>query len=239
MEFEKVGDLTINGFGSSNGGKFANVTINGKGTVNGDIQCQYFDCNGAGTVDGSISSRSLEVKGNGKVSGDVEVGKLIIEGNGSINGDVISEIMEVSGFLSVGGNVKGEEIKLQGHLNVGEDCECESFHAEGKFTIGGLLSAEQIEIKTFGDCKVNEIGGKSIHVKQQKSVMMSLLKKVKTFKLEASVIEGDEIKLENTKARVVRGNTIIIGENCEIDLVEYKENFKAEKNGFVGKQIKI
>lgn len=239
MEFEKLGDLTINGFGSSNGGIFSNVYINGKGTLNGDIQCQYFECNGAGTVNGNIMSRSLEVKGTGKVMGDVESINLKIEGNGSISGNALSENMVVSGLLSVGGNVKGDEIKLQGKLSVGGDCECESFHADGKFSIGGLLSAEHINIYTFGDCKVKEMGGREINVKQQKSMVMSLLKKVKSFKFEAVVIEGDEIRLENTKAHIVRGNNVTIGENCEIDLVEYKGNFEIEKNGYVAKYMQI
>lgn len=40
------------------------------------------------------------------------------------------------------------------------------------------------------------------------------------------IIKGDDIFLEYTKAKVVRGNNIIIGSNCEIDLIEYKNNFE-------------
>lgn len=37
-------------------------------------------------------------------------------------------------------------------------------------------------------------------------------------------IEGDDIHLELTRARVVRGNNVSIGSGCDIDLVEYKNN---------------
>lgn len=44
-------------------------------------------------------------------------------------------------------------------------------------------------------------------------------------RLEASVIEGNEIFLENTKADFVRGRFIHIGSGCEIKHVEYEKNY--------------
>jgi cytoskeletal protein CcmA (bactofilin family) len=215
------------------------VLINGKGSVNGDVQCRYFEINGAGTVNGKVESDSLEIKGTGKIYGNVISEKMIIEGNGSINGQTIVQYMKVSGMLSIGENVKADDIKLEGKLNVGGDCEAENFEAEGKFSIDGLLSAEHIRIHTFGECKAKEIGGQTIIVKEQKNVVTSLLKKVLSFTLQVDVIEGDEITLENTKAKIVRGKNVIIGENCEIGLVEYKDSFQLVKNGHVTKQMKM
>ena len=39
--------------------------------------------------------------------------------------------------------------------------------------------------------------------------------------LTADFIEGDGVRLERTTARAVRGNTVVIGPGCEIELVEY------------------
>jgi hypothetical protein len=39
-------------------------------------------------------------------------------------------------------------------------------------------------------------------------------------------IEGDDIYLEHTTAKVMRGDTVDIGDGCEIDLVEYRTDLK-------------
>jgi cytoskeletal protein CcmA (bactofilin family) len=139
----------------------------------------------------------------------------------------------------VSGNIKGEELKVQGSIVVGGDCEVETFKAEGQFTVSGLLSAEHIDIQTYGECKAGEIGGQTIRVREKTDLLLGLIKTVKSVKLETDLIEGDHIELENTKAKIVRGNQIIIGKNCEIDLVEYKESYQLEKNGRVKESIKL
>lgn len=235
----KLGDLMINGFGSSNGGHFDRAIINGKGTVNGDLQCHFFECNGSGTVNGDIKSEKVKISGNAKIDGKVYTTDLIIEGRGVIKGDTYMNSLVIAGAATVGGNVKGEELKLQGKINIDGDCEVENFKSEGQFTIEGLLSAEQIDIHTYGECSAKEIGGQTIRVKQKNNFLLDLIKTVKSVKLKADLIEGDHITLENTKAKVVRGNHIVIGENCEIDLVEYKETYKVENNGLVKESIQI
>lgn len=40
--------------------------------------------------------------------------------------------------------------------------------------------------------------------------------------LRCSIIEGDDIYLEDTRSKIVRGNNVTIGRGCEIELVEYK-----------------
>lgn len=235
----KLGDLMINGFGTASGGEFDQVSINGKGTVNGDLQCHFFECNGSGAVNGDIKSEIVKISGNAKINGKVYTTDLKVEGRGVIKGNVLMSKMVISGTSFVDGNVKGEELKVQGKIVVDGDCEVEAFKAEGQFKVEGLLSAETIEIYTYGESRAKEIGGQTIKVKEKSNFLLNLLKTVKSVQLEADLIEGDHITLENTKAKVVRGNQIIIGQNCEIDLVEYKETFKTEKNGYVKESKQI
>ncbi|AGK52137.1 polymer-forming cytoskeletal protein [Bacillus sp. 1NLA3E] len=239
MSIEKQGDLIINGFGTSNGGMFEQAVISGKGTVNGQLDCSYFKCNGTGTVNGDLKSEKTKISGNGKITGNITSKDFVIEGRASVSGDALITKMGVQGRGSVGGNIKGEELKVQGSLYVGGDCEVETFKAEGHFVVGGLLSAENIDIHTAGNCKAGEIGGQKIRVRQKTNLFLELLKVVYSVKLETDLIEGDYIELENTKAKIVRGSHIIIGENCEIDLVEYKQSFNVEKNGKVKKHIQL
>ncbi|MFD2445370.1 polymer-forming cytoskeletal protein [Bacillus sp. CGMCC 1.16607] len=236
---EKLGDLIINGVGSSNGGEFDRAIINGKGKVHGNLHCGLFECEGLGSVNGDVKSEKVKISGSGKISGNMYATTLSIEGNASISGDTYMNRMTVAGKSSVGGNVKGEELKVQGKIFIGGNCEVETFKAEGQFNVGGLLSAETIEIHTYGESKAKEIGGQTITVTQRSNFLLGILKTVISTKLEADVIEGDHIILENTKAKVVRGNHIVIGENCEIGLVEYKDTYKLEKNGSVKESIQI
>jgi hypothetical protein len=56
--------------------------------------------------------------------------------------------------------------------------------------------------------------------------------------VEADTIEGDEIFLENTHARIVRGKKITIGEGCEIEMVEYSESLEVSPKARVKHQKK-
>ncbi|WP_318506008.1 cytoplasmic protein [Bacillus sp. T3] len=239
MNSEKHGDLIINGVGASNGGQFNQVLISGKGTINTAVDCTYFKCSGTGIVHSDIKSEKTKISGHAKISGNVVSHEFEIEGRALVRGNAEVHELDIKGRGFINGHVKAEEIKSQGSIVIGGDCEAESFKAEGHFKVGGLLTAEKIEIVLASGCMATEIGGSTIRVKQKSNIIRDLLKLVFPIKLEAELIEGDMIELENTKAKIVRGTHIIIGENCEIDRVEYKEAFRVEKNGLVHENIKL
>ncbi|MCL0069946.1 hypothetical protein M1O56_05235 [Dehalococcoidia bacterium] len=57
--------------------------------------------------------------------------------------------------------------------------------------------------------------------------------------LETELIEGDEILLEWTRAKTVRGKQIVIGEGCEIERVEYSESLEVDESARVGERVKL
>ncbi|OIK15924.1 cytoplasmic protein [Bacillus sp. MUM 116] len=238
METKKRGDLVINGFGASNGGQFHQVTLNGKGTVNSDVECIGFECNGTGTVKGSISADTAKINGSAKINGTIKAQEFSVDGTAKIEQNLLVEKLKVSGKASIGGSVKAEEIKIKGKLTVEGDCEAETFKAESLFMIGGLLNADEVDIKIFGECKAKEIGGQSIIVKYKPS-WFGLFKSLFQTQLKVEVIEGDTIHLENTKAEVVRGNHITIGQNCEISFVEYRDELSIDPSAVVGENKKV
>lgn len=63
----RTDNLIINGYGSSNGGEFHKVQLNGKGTVNGNVECEQFECNGYGAVTGDLKSSSARISGSVKL----------------------------------------------------------------------------------------------------------------------------------------------------------------------------
>lgn len=239
MISEKLGDLTINGFGSSNGGDFNHVSLNGKATVNGSVTCSSFDCNGAGNVSGDIKAENARVNGNAKVNGNVYCESLIIEGNMTIQGETFLSNMRVSGRSSIGGNLKGQDLKIQGRAIIGGSCEVENFKAEGQFEIGDLLSADHMDIHLHGESRAKEIGGQTIRVKNKKTSLIGLIKNLFPSKLEAELIEGDDIEVESTHARLIRGNNVIIGPDCVVDLVEYTGTYQESSNSKVKESKKI
>ncbi|WP_462412669.1 polymer-forming cytoskeletal protein [Neobacillus sp. Marseille-QA0830] len=238
MELKKRGDLTLNGFGSANGGQFDHVTINGTGTINTDIDCSEFECNGSGSVNGNVISHKAKISGSGKVKGSLETNLFTVEGTAKVGGNVLAKTAKVSGKAVIGGKLQAEEVNIKGKLIVQKDCEADRFKAESHFSIGGLLNADSVEVTLFGECKVKEIGGQKIFIKQ-KAAFLGLFKSLITTQLETECIEGDEIVVENTKAAVIRGNHVTIGPKCQVGLVEYKENLTIDKKATVKEYRKV
>lgn len=240
MEVKNRGDLVINGIGASNGGQFHDVTLNGRGTINSDVECSLFDCNGSGVIKGNVKSEKMKINGNAKFHASIESQKMTVDGSAKIDQNVQVEHLKVSGHATVGGKLKGEEVIIHGILKVGEDCEAEKFKAKYRFTIGGLLNADLIDVQIYGDCRAKEIGGQTITVKQHKgSLIGTLFKPFFNTQLETELIEGDKIDIENTKAQIVRGKHVTIGENCEIGLVEYTDEISIDKKAIVGEFKKV
>ena len=57
--------------------------------------------------------------------------------------------------------------------------------------------------------------------------------------LTTNLIEGDEIYLQNTNAKIVRGINITIGEGCNIGLVEYSGEIIISSESIVREQKQI
>lgn len=239
MDMKSRGDLVINGFGASNGGQFQLVTLNGRGTVNNDIECVELDCNGSGILNGNVLSEKAKVNGHARFRGNIDSQNLKIDGSARIDKNLTAEKLKVSGKATVGGKVKCEEIKIQGTFTVGGDCEAEIFQAESQFTIGGLLNADEVNLKLFGACFAKEIGGQTITIKAKGSLVGNLLKSFFKPQLETELIEGDKIEIENTIAKIVRGNQVKIGPNCQIGLVEYTEECSIDKKAVVAENKKV
>jgi cytoskeletal protein CcmA (bactofilin family) len=189
-------------------------------------------------ISGTASSnggvfRNVSIQGEGDVAGNVECGRLKVMGNLNIHGELKAKDIRIMGNLELDGNCHCEEMKLTGDTKIHGDCSAEAFRVSGGFTIDGLLNAGKIDIRLYGPGKVTEIGGDNIRVKLPFRVFSGY----KT--LTADVIEGDEIHIEQTKAKVVRGNKVFVGNGCEIELVEYKEDFQQTNKAVIGKTAKI
>ncbi|EOP53200.1 MULTISPECIES: polymer-forming cytoskeletal protein [Bacillus cereus group] len=225
--------LIINGYGSSNGGEFHKVQLNGKGTVNGNIDCDEFECNGSGSVNGDLKSERTRISGSGKVDGQVNTENMRIDGKATITKNVSANNMKISGKGTVGGTLTGEELKICGQAIIDGNCEVDVFSSEGQFTIGGLLSADEIDIDIHGTCRAKEIGGQTIKVRHRPTAFSRLFKTVFGSHLEAELLEGDNIDIDYVQIKTVRGNNVTVGPNCEIGLIEYTGVLHVDENAKV------
>ena len=245
MEATNQGDLRIDGSGSASGGTYNSIKINGSGKITGDVICRLFRINGSGTVQGRLETDDGKISGSGNIHGDVKAKLFKINGSGQIKGNFTGETMTISGSGTVGGSLNAQQVRIDGSGKIGLDCNTEKFHSEGLFEINGLLNSDEIDIKLYHSrCKVREIGGGRINVENGSSESFSILRTIATLGhstplLETDLIEGDEITLENTTAKIIRGNHVRIGRGCVIDLVEYKETLEKTGDAKVTEEHKI
>ncbi|WJH34862.1 hypothetical protein N6H14_01395 [Paenibacillus sp. CC-CFT747] len=52
--------------------------------------------------------------------------------------------------------------------------------------------------------------------------------------LNADLIEGTLVNVEYTRARLIRGNRVVIGPHCEVERVEYTESLTVDPSASVG-----
>lgn len=227
---EKLGNLNVSGAGSVSGGKYNEVKVSGAASIDGDIECNILKSSGASDIKGNVKAAVVEVSGASNIKGDLESQEITVSGASNIRGNVITGKIKISGSSDIKGNLHAEEVEIRGAANIKQNCDAENFNAKGAFEIGGLLNAGTVEIEIFGKCCVKEIGGEKINVRKSNNNIIGIVMSILSFKekLITETIEGDEIYIENTNAKIVRGNNVVIGPNCEIETVEYRNTIKID-----------
>lgn len=265
---ERLPDLEISGMGKMDGGHFNQINISGLGQISGDVEAERIVISGKGTINGNAAAtHKIMISGMGTLKGHAKAGKVLSSGTAYVEGNLNAEDIEASGNLKVGGDVltqhlsndgrcrvghhvKAHKIVSRGFLSVAGDLEAEEYDSKGSFSIDGLLNANVIDVEIHGFCYAKEIGGEAIQVKLSRYHNWTIdffSKLINPFlgnnreldKLNADLIEGTSIALENTHAKVVRGNQVKIGPNCEIELVEYTESIEIDASSIVQQNVKV
>lgn len=251
-------DLKISGTSEVNGGEFRNIKISGSGKVAGDLRCNQFRSSGASRIIGSLEAENIHASGATNIAGEAKFDSASISGSFScekitdsknlklsgscvVHGEVNLDTLESSGGFSAQGDVHSRKVKSSGGFKCDKDVEAEIFESSGSVQIGGLLNAETISICSGADSRIGSLGGGTITIKPCDD--MNLLNGWLKIKRSQGVtvvesIEGDTITLAYVRAKIVRGNNVVIGEGCVIDRVEYSENLDA-LDGTVAESVKI
>lgn len=261
---ESLNDLKISGSGSVGGGSYRNVIISGSGKIEGNVECNTFKVSGSGSDVGSVVADSFEISGSGvvtdnvtckegsisgsgKILGNVEGGKFTISGSGRIEGNFTGDAYLSEGCSKVGGKISASTIEILGLSTVGGDIEGEAIIVKGGLKTPGMVNGDNVDIQVNAEVEVGEIGASKVRVIKSNSinsffgmVVNSMFSKRHLGYLKVNTIEADDIYLENTVAKVVRGSRIVIGPGCDIKRVEYKESFeKRDNSSIINEEQKI
>jgi cytoskeletal protein CcmA (bactofilin family) len=237
-------DLRISGTGTASGGYYNNVMINGEGDINGNLDCIDLRINGTSDIEGAVKTKTSRIFGRVKINGNLGAEQLKISGMLYAHGRANVEDLTIEGTFE-GEDVSAESLNVKGMVMLKGDCNAENFVSKGGFNIGGLLNAGTIDIDLYGTCRAKEIGGEKITVRKGKVFDFSKIIKSILFSLHldgmltTDSIEADDIHLEFTKAKAVRGNNVFIGRGCEIGLVEYKTKFYQSEHTIVKENKRV
>jgi cytoskeletal protein CcmA (bactofilin family) len=230
--------ISIMGDGTVGGGVVGRLRINGEGVINGDTDCHLLRCNGSAIVNGSLLGRLARVNGHLKVSDHVEMERIRI--NGSLDAGRNARISHIgmNGDLSTGMDLFFVKGVVNGTVTVQGNVEAEQMTVRGTLSVNGHVQARELNLTLIKQISsVPEIRSRMITVAPTK--LAKLFHSSRRGHLNAERIVGEEIRLENTRASVVRGSRVHIGKGCTIDRVEYTETFSADAKAVVKDFYKI
>lgn len=244
MYDDSQADLKINGSGRASGGSYNFIKINGSGKIMGDVKCNELVINGSGEVNGKVESKIIRINGSGHINGELKTREIKINGSSDFDAEFSCDNISISGSAYIRKNLDAQTVKVNGSVKVDGDSNAETFNSCGMFEIGGLLNSDNINVELYWHRSyAKEIGGENIKImvgKNRLGFFRSILSLgAHNPSLSADLIEGNDVTLENTIAKVVRGNNITIGKGCDIGLVEYKGIFNKTGDARVGEERKV
>ena len=241
---EHLQNVSISGAGRIGGGTYDQVKISGSGKVTGELECQELHVSGSASLQSNVKAGSIGISGSGHIHGNASAGTIHISGSGHVDGDLmVTQEVHISGSGKIGGLLKAETASVSGSVHIGNGAECENFTVSGACHVEGLLNVGTLEIKCKGNSQAEDIGAETVTVKKGQRNPLKIfgisLFGGDTGSLTAATIEANAVKLEVTRANVVRGGLVEIGEGCEIGRVEYTHSAIVSPNAKVGELVKI
>lgn len=200
--------------------KTKRVSLSGASKVEG-CNCEIFRAAGASKVDGDLRADDADVSGATKIDGDLYVNRLDSSGSLKVNGKTEGDELDLSGASKFKKNVAVDNIDFSGSFKVDGSVKCDTIDGSGSTDITDTLRGEEIRLYVSGKSKIRDIKGGDIAIESGGSRFLFGLKK--SGSLDAESITGDEIYLENTKAKKVSGDKVRIGPGCKIENVKAKE----------------
>lgn len=190
----------------------------------------------------------LNIRGSVFINQEVKLKEISSHGFSSFSSHVEANLLKNSGFCTINGNCQVNEIINAGTLKI-LHAKINNLTSSGKLTIEKSLSADNLHIK--GIIRAFTIQTKHLHLKLSGVSKIDRLnteelnvdicrKSISLFKkkLICQYIKGIKLNVSNTEAEIIEGNIVMIGKNCKVHTLYYKEDYSIAPNAIVQHVIK-
>ena len=224
----ELSNINISGIGTLNEGEYDKVILSGSTKIIGDVKANKIVSSGSCKSFANVEGNSIQISGTMKCDGGLKSSDNI-EISGTTKAKFINaNTLNISGSANVCEDCTFDKGRISGNLNVYGSCEGRDFKSSARLTIGKLLSADIVDINIEGRSSITEIGGERITIRKGRGSFEFSIIPILRKELTCDLIEGDNIYIENTICKIVRGKNIIIGDGCNIDKVEYTDSYKCD-----------
>lgn len=194
------------------------VKIAGSGVVTGNpLRTREFKTAGSGRVVGDLEAFEAKVAGSCVFEGNVTVQEFKSAGSSKVAGVLRARELHSSGSLSVGKGIDGQEVHIRGSLRLDGNLKAHEAHLAGSARISGVLEAQETRIELGGEVSIPVVKSREIAVRRPGGFFRGACEMI------SDRIEGEDVYLECTTAKYVRGREVSIGPHCRIDVVEAGE----------------
>ncbi|MBE5967042.1 MAG: hypothetical protein E7255_08765 [Lachnospiraceae bacterium] len=164
------------------------------------------------------------------------------------SGSYKAEILENTAPLHLDFDYEFKNIISLAPLISENEIVCENFYSFNRIT-APEVNAENIFLLAHDGISINQLAGSNVTIKNKfkpdklfRSIPKSqTYRKIKGERDMVSVksIEADRIQIEYTKAELVSGQDVIIGELCIIERVEYRNSIRISEKSIVNEVVKV
>lgn len=194
----------------------------------------------------------LNVRGSQMIPENVQAVTVHVIGHLNVSKNVTTTNLKVSGDCRIAGNceagqvnnlgslrvqhIKADKVVSSGYLSVAQEAVAETFYAEGAVKIKRLTADRDIEIR-LGNRSTIEImrSGSNIIVKPSSKLINTVMQPFR--KLTCESIEGQNITLYRTTAKLVCGEEVVVGPGCSIGEIRYSKSLTVHPKSQVGKTV--
>ena len=236
QDVKSVGDITLER------GLYGKISCAGDLLLKGELEA--YSIKAAGDLEAleNVKVETLRVYGDAEFRKDLEAIEAKIYGDAEIFGHFQCQDLKVFGECALK-KLDAEKLTVFGALESADEVNAEKAEFSGEVQITGVLNVGHGAVKLVGDSKVEEIYCESLSVKSDgeffNGVLSGLISRGKSGTLTSDLIEGDDIYLENTTAKMVRGKKIKIGPGCRIQRVEYNEKLEVHSSAEVKEKVEL
>lgn len=237
MSDKKGKNLKIMGETSAIGGKFEKMRAMGECKIQGDVRAKNCKLMGECTIDGNLNCGFYRNMGETEITGSLKAAEIKLIGQTHVNGQCYIRNGSIYGELNCEKDINGNQIRVRGMMRSRGNVNLKKLDMRGGIFVDGVLNCSSVDIllRFDADNYIHEIDTPNLRIRRKHS----LFNNAPVVNFQADTIEGDDLDLEYTTARIVRGTHVSVGAGCKINRVEYTDKYSEGKHTEVGKAVKV